>query len=78
MTISVDKQFVLNELRIMGTLSIPTREYHNQYVHNNAKKGVGYGCPKCKVGFWGRSNGKIICPRCGYSFSSAEYFKNQV
>jgi len=68
MTMSVDSQFHINELRICGTLNVPIREYHAPFAHLNAKKGKGHQCPNCKIGFWGKSDGKITCPSCNFSF----------
>jgi len=68
MTISIDKQFHVNELRICGTLNVPIGEWHAPFAHYNATKGKGHECPNCKIGFWGKSSGRISCPSCDFSF----------
>lgn len=39
------------------------------YAEINEKKGRGYQCPKCGIGFWGKSTGKIECPSCSHKFN---------
>lgn len=68
MAMPIDRYFKHMEGVVLGSRYVQV-EYENQFGKNYNHGGSGHVCPFCKLGFWAKKKGKIVCPDCGETFN---------